>query len=347
MIRDNFINKLRKKYQTGGVGLEGSYRNPLVDPYITIGGRNIQTDFGNRPAFSSKLSIPVLSSGGKYGFYKSLRGETDFAGRYGGRQGIGELEAQLGPNHPAVREGLPEYINTEPKMVNASIGLRGIYNRNIGNLTMRSNIGAGIGTGDYAGEFYRYNPDLYLKGTGYGDLELSQGTTSSPSAPVTPFVDANLGLMKRTQKVAGLPTTVGGNISYGTKAAPNPGLRVGASGTLGALSGNVGYDVTNNAFRAGVGLNFQTGGIRDLATNIGTKGLTRMLSSGLRNVGLRGASRSVAPLAVLSSLYGMYKSGQKHSGGKFGQKRNPDYVEGSNEPEFIKYNPFLTSNQYK
>ena len=347
MIRNKFLNKLRKKYQMGGVGMEGSYRNPLVDPYITIGSRNIQTDFGNRAAFGGKLSIPVLSEGGKYGYYKSLRGETDFAGRYGGRQGIGKLEAQLGPNHPAVRGGLPEYINTEPKMVNASIGLRGIYNRNIGNLTMRSNIGAGVGTGDYAGEFYRYNPDIYLKGTGYGDLERSQGTTSLPSAPVTPFVDANLGLMKRTQKIAGLPTTVGGNVSYGTKGAPNPGLRVGASGTLGALSGNVGYDVTNNALRAGVGLNFQTGGVRDLAGTIGKKGLTRMLSSGLQNVGLRGASRAVAPIGVLSTLYGMYKSGQKHSGGKFGQKRNPNYVEGSNEPEFVKYNPFLTSNQYK
>jgi len=348
MIREKFINKLRKKYQTGGVGMEGRYRNPLVDPYITIGGRNIQTDFGNRAAFGGKLSIPMLSDGGKYGYYKSLRGETDFAGRYGGREGIGELEAQLGPNHPAVRHGLPEYMNTEPKMVNASIGLRGIYNKNIGNLTMRSNIGAGVGSGDYAGEFYRYNPNLHLKGLGYGDIELSEGTApGSTSAPVTPYVDANLGLMKRTEKVAGLPTTVGGNVSYGTKSAPNPGLRVGASGTLGPLSGNVGYDVTNNAFRAGVGLNFQTGGVKDLATSVGKKGLSRMLSSGLQNVGLRGASKAVAPLGILSTLYGMYKSGKEHSGNKFGQKKNPNYVEGSNESKFIKHNPFLTSNQYQ
>ena len=259
MIRNKFLNKLRKKYQMGGLSAEGRYRNPLIDPYISVGSRNIQTDFGSRAGFGAKLSIPFVQRGGRYGYYKSLRGETDFVSRYGGREGIGELEAQLGPNHPAVRDGLPEYMNTEPKTVNAAIGLRGIYNKNIGNLTMRSNIGAGIGTGDYAGDYYKYNPNAF------GDIELSGGSSpSTPGAPAKPYVDANVGLMRRTKSLANrsIPTAIGGNVSYGTRYAPNPGLRVGVTGSAGPLTGGVGYDVTNNAFRAGVGLSFQKGGVR-------------------------------------------------------------------------------------
>ena len=256
MIRNKFLNKLRKKYQTGGLQMDRGYGNPLVDPYVSLGSKNIVTDFGSRAAFGGKISVPILSSSTRGGTFSSLRGEGSGFIRSGGRQGIGALEAQLGPNHPAVREGLPEYLNTEPKVSNTALGVRGIYNTQLGrrgNTILRSNVGVGMGTGDASGEFYRYNTNAF------GDIELNRGTDpSSPGPLAKPYADANVSLLKRF----GRKGVAGVTGSYGTDRAPDPGLRVGVTGSYGPLTGNIGYDATNNAVRAGVGLTFQKGGVR-------------------------------------------------------------------------------------
>ena len=44
MIRNKFIKKLRKKYQLGGLQMNRGYSNPLVDPYLTFGAKDIKTD---------------------------------------------------------------------------------------------------------------------------------------------------------------------------------------------------------------------------------------------------------------------------------------------------------------
>ena len=84
-------------------------------------------------------------------------------------------------------------------------------------------------------------------------------------------------------------------------------------------------------------------------TETAKAGLTRAAAatSGVSSTALGTLGRAVAPVGILSSLYGMYKSGQEHSGGKFGYKQNTAYVKGSSEPKFIKSNPFLTTREFQ
>ena len=52
---------------------------------------------------------------------------------------------------------------------------------------------------------------------------------------------------------------------------------------------------------------------------------------GAKKVGgkvLKVGSKVIAPIAVATTLYDMYKSGQKHSGGKIGYIQNPNYKKG-------------------
>ena len=101
---------------------------------------------------------------------------------------------------------------------------------------------------------------------------------------------------------------------------------------------------------------YQTGGVSDSAAMASKKligeglktGLTRAAAatSGIGSTILGGLSKVIAPVGVASTLYSMYKSGQKHSGGKFGYKQNPEYVEGSNQSKFIKTNPFLSTRKF-
>ena len=282
MIRNKFIKKLREKYQRGG----------LRDPYLTFQGRTISTDTGTRVGAGAKLSAPLLE-GINYGKDATgLRAETDFAGTDSG----------------------PISVSDRVRAYNASVGLRGYHNRYLdrGNtLSLNTNIGAGIGTGDEQG-----------------------------NSLINPYGDVNISLLKSGRSRRNM--SVGPALSYGTESSPTPGLRLGVAGKADRFSGNVGYDVTNNAFRAGVGYNFQTGGVADLGTMIGQKGIGEGIRTGLTRAAavtsgtgstlLGGLSKAVAPLGIASTLYGMYKGGQEHSGGRYGYTKNPNYVEGANTP---------------
>mgnify|MGYP003153247587 FL=1 len=100
MFRKKFIDRLRDKYQGGG------YKNPLIDPYVSLGVKDIKTDFGTRTGVGGRLSVPILSSGGRGSQYSSLRGEMDAFVRPGGRSGISSIESQLGSGH--VNNPLPD-----------------------------------------------------------------------------------------------------------------------------------------------------------------------------------------------------------------------------------------------
>jgi len=86
---------------------------------------------------------------------------------------------------------------------------------------------------------------------------------------------------------------------------------------------------------------YNKGGLTDLATMVGEKGVGEGIKQGLTRVAssltgpgsgfLAGLGRSVAPVAITSSLYGMYKEGQEYSGGRAGYTQNPNYVEGSDK----------------
>ena len=130
----------------------------------------------------------------------------------------------------------PISMSNKQKAYNAAIGLRGFHNRYLNrdnSLSLNSNIGAGIGTGDST-----------------GDNEMN------------PFVDANVSLLKSGRTKKGTNVSGGVTGSYGTEGSSNQGLRLGLKGNYGRLSGNVGYDFTNKTPRAGVSLNFQTGGVK-------------------------------------------------------------------------------------
>ena len=249
MIRNKFLNKVRKKYQTGG-----GYLKKLRDPNITLGSKILSTSHSNRAAVGGSLSFPIMQNLTRGGGLTSLRGESQGFVRSGGREGIGAFESQLGAGH--VNNPLPQYVNTEPKIANVGFGLRGSYNKPInrrGNTILKSNVGLGLGTGDYEGEYYKYNPNAF------GDVEFNQGSSpGTTGAPLNPYLDANLSLSRQI----GNKGSVGVTGSYGTTYAPDPGLRMGVTGSYGPLTSNVGYDATNNAVRAGVGLKFQKGGVK-------------------------------------------------------------------------------------
>tara|TARA_R110000824_G_scaffold176261_3_gene355165 strand:+ start:1028 stop:4219 length:3192 start_codon:yes stop_codon:yes gene_type:complete len=207
MFRRKFIDRLRNKYRTGG---------KLQDPYLTIGGRSINTDNGTRYGAGAKLSAPILESIRRGSDASGLRFETDFAGTNSGPVSISNDEGG--------------------KAYNASLGLRGYHNKYINRnntLSLNSNIGAGIGTGDENGD-----------------------------GQMNPFVDANLSLLKSGRTRKGTNVSGGPTLSYGTEGSPNQGLRLGLEGNYGRLSGNVEYDITNKSPRIGASLNFQEGGVR-------------------------------------------------------------------------------------
>lgn len=142
----------------------------------------------------------------------------------------------------------PISISDREKAFNASLGLRAYHNRYLNRnktLTLNSNLGVGIGTGD--------------EGDG--------GSTQ-----VNPYGDINLSLLQSGRSNRNL--AVGPSLSYGTESSPTPGLKLGVAGKAGRFSGNLGYDVTNNAVRAGVGYNFQTGGVKYNAIDKFQDGLT-------------------------------------------------------------------------
>ena len=128
----------------------------------------------------------------------------------------------------------PMSFSNRDRAYNAALGLRGYHNRFLdrsNTLSLNTNIGAGLGTGD----------------------EDSDNT-------MNPYGDINVSLLKASRSNPGL--AVGPAISYGTEGSSNPGLNLGLAGRAGRFSGNVGYDVTNNAVKAGASYNFQTGGVK-------------------------------------------------------------------------------------
>ena len=187
----------------------------IREPYLSIGGRSINTDNGTRYGAGAKLSAPILESIRRGSDASGLRFETDFAGTNSGPVSISNDE--------------------RGKAYNASIGLRGYHNKYINRnntLSLNSNIGAGIGTGDENGD---------------GEMN--------------PFVDANLSLLKSGRTRKGTAVSVGPTLSYGTEGSPNQGLQLGLEGNYGRLSGNVGYDITNKSPKIGASLNFKEGGM--------------------------------------------------------------------------------------
>tara|TARA_R110000772_G_scaffold69434_5_gene153402 strand:- start:13075 stop:15789 length:2715 start_codon:yes stop_codon:yes gene_type:complete len=207
-MKESILSRLRKKYQIGG---------KLQDPYLTIGGRSINTDNGTRYGAGAKLSAPILESIRRGSDASGLRFETDFAGTNSGPVSISNDE--------------------RGKAYNASIGLRGYHNKYINRnntLSLNSNIGAGIGTGDENGD---------------GEMN--------------PFVDANLSLLKSGRTRKGTAVSGGPTLSYGTEGSPNQGLQLGLEGNYGRLSGNVGYDITNKSPKIGASLNFKEGGVSE------------------------------------------------------------------------------------
>jgi hypothetical protein len=205
MFRRKFIDRLRNKYNQGN----------LKEPNLSIGGRSINTDNGTRYGAGAKLSAPFLESIRHGSDASGLRFETDFVGTNSGPVSISNDEGG--------------------KAYNASLGLRGYHNRYINRnntLSLNSNIGAGIGTGDENGD---------------GEMN--------------PFVDANLSLLKSGRTRKGTSISGGPTLSYGTEGSPNQGLQLGLKGNYGALSGNVGYDITNKSPKIGASLNFQEGGM--------------------------------------------------------------------------------------
>jgi len=218
MFRRKFIDRLRKKYRIGG---------KLQDPYLSIGGRSINTDNGTRYGTGAKLSAPILESIKRGSDASGLRFETDFAGTNSGPVSISNDE--------------------RGKAYNASIGLRGYHNKYINRnntLSLNSNIGAGIGTGDENGD-----------------------------GQMNPFVDANLSLLKSGRTRKGTNVSGGPTLSYGTEGSPSQGLRLGLEGNYGRLSGNAEYDFTNKTPRVGASLNFQNGGMYNQMKQYGSGGV--------------------------------------------------------------------------
>tara|TARA_R100000781_G_scaffold107468_1_gene71718 strand:- start:398 stop:880 length:483 start_codon:yes stop_codon:yes gene_type:complete len=58
---------------------------------------------------------------------------------------------------------------------------------------------------------------------------------------------------------------------------------------------------------------------------IGDMAKKEAIKKGATGILGRTAGKIVAPIGIGSSLYGMYKSGQEHSGGKYGYEPNPNY----------------------
>ena len=209
MFRKKFIDKLREKYQFGGP------RSGLRNPLLTLQGRSISTDAGQRFGAGAKLSAPLIEAINHGNYATGTRFETDFAGTNAG----------------------PISISDKIKAYNASIGLRGYHNRYLNrdnSLSLHSDIGAGIGTGD-----------------------------ETLDNEMNPFVDANLSLLKSGRTRKGTNISGGPTLSYGTEGSPNQGLNLGLKGNYGRLSGDVSYDFTNKTPRAGLSLNFQDGGMYD------------------------------------------------------------------------------------
>jgi len=209
MFRKKFIDKLREKYQLGGK------RRGLSNPYLTLQGKNINTSEGQRFGTGAKMSAPLLESRNYGKSTSGLRFETDFTGTNAG----------------------PISISDNEKAYNSSIGLRGFHNNYLNrdnSLSLSSNIGAGIGTGD-----------------------------ATLDNTMNPFIDANLSLLKSGTTRKGTNISGGPTLSYGTEGSPNQGLNLGLKGNYGRLSGDLSYDFTNKTPRAGVSLNFQDGGMYD------------------------------------------------------------------------------------
>ena len=243
--------------------MDREYSNPLIDPYLTVGGKDIKTDFGTRTGIGGKISVPLLYSGGR-GAYTSLRGEGTGFVMPGNRRGISSIESQLGSDNVGNMTA-PDDLSA-PGVQNISLGVRGIYNTALGNRNktfLKTNIGAGYGIGEKRGEYTRYNPNHW---------SLVENVDASEDINVMkPYADANVSLLTRMGQRSGVPGVGGITASYGTQNAPNPGLRGGVTGSIGPVTGNVGYDFTNKSARAGLGITFQTGGF-----NVSGGGATSM-----------------------------------------------------------------------
>ena len=241
MFRRKFIDRLRNKYQTGG----------KKEPYISIGGKSINTPINSKVGFGGKISLPFLESIDHGKSATGLRGELDASFTRGDRKLASQLEAET-----SVGE-LPKDMATSPKTWNAAVGLRGYHNRAIGRnrgLSLNSSVGAGLGSGEKHGAFMYQDPN------GFGGATYNHGMERD----IKPYADANMSLLKHGQHRGSGGTNVSGgiNASYGTKFSPNPGLRAGVEGSFGPFKGNVGYDFTNKSPRVGISANFQTGGLK-------------------------------------------------------------------------------------
>jgi hypothetical protein len=324
MFRRKFIDRLRNKYQTGG----------KKEPYISIGGKSINTPINSKVGFGGKISLPFLESIDHGKSATGLRGEIDAAFTRGDRKLASQLESET-----SVGE-LPKDMATSPKTWNAAAGLRGYHNRAIGRnrgLSLNSSIGAGLGSGEKHGAF------MYQDSEGFGGASYNPGMERN----IKPYADANMSLLKHGQHRGSGGTGVSGgiNASYGTKFSPNPGLRAGVEGSFGPFKGSLGYDFTNKTPRAGVALNFQKGGWKDTA-KWGLKAVKPFLPGAVSKVagplGLILGSQTAYASPVVDATTGVNRFTGKQDYTPFGQ--TPSWGGGSGNVNVADVNQQLSAS---
>ena len=221
------------------------------EPYLSVGGKDINTDAGSVLGFGGKISVPLLEAIDRGRSSAGLRGEINAAVRNGNNNLREQIEANTAAGI------LPDDMATSPKAWNTSAGLRGYYNRSLGRrsgLSLNMNAGAGLGSGEHHGAYIKETDDA-----SEGNTEYNYGSENEGSKV---YGDAAVSLMKNGRhRETGVNTSAGIEASYGTKNSPNPGARLGLKGSYGPVSGNIGYDFINKTPRAGVSLNFQEGGM--------------------------------------------------------------------------------------